>query len=214
MKRCGLVFLAVLMLSLVAGTQTPQQAQAKGPAATPHSAPAAPKKHSSPAKASAKMGNDECLACHSDVTLTKDENGKQISLHVDDAKFKASVHSVFGCTDCHSDVKAFPHDPAPAKPVCATCHADQQTAYEHGVHAKAAAAGNTNVAKCQDCHGSVHEILPPSDPKSKVARSNIPADLRRLSRTEICDGVERRQLRSLHFLSGKRTRQGGRRRLR
>ena len=73
-----------------------------------------------------------------------------------------------------ADVKAFPHDPAPAKPVCATCHADQQTAYDHGVHAKAAAAGNTNVAKCQDCHGSVHEILPPSDPKSKVARTNIP----------------------------------------
>ncbi len=54
------------------------------------------------------MGNDECLACHSDVTLTKDENGKQINLHVDDAKFKASVHSVFGCIDCHTDVKAFP----------------------------------------------------------------------------------------------------------
>ena len=70
--------------------------------------------------------------------------------------------------------RRFPHDPAPAKPVCATCHAGEQTAYDHGVHAKAAAAGNTNVAKCQDCHGSVHEILPASDPKSKVARGNIP----------------------------------------
>ncbi len=126
------------------------------------------------AKASPKMSNDECLACHNDATLTKDENGKQVSLHVDDAKFKASIHSIFGCTDCHTDIKAFPHDPTPAKPVCATCHADQQTAYDHGVHAKAAAAGNTNVAKCQDCHGSVHEILPASDPKSKVARTNIP----------------------------------------
>ena len=34
------------------------------------------------------MGNDECLACHSDATLIKEENGKQMSLHVDDAKFK------------------------------------------------------------------------------------------------------------------------------
>lgn len=159
MKRCGLVLLAALLFSIAAPAQ---------------SSPAAPKKHSSPAKASAKMGNDECLACHSDATLIKEENGKQISLHVDDAKFKNSVHSIFGCTDCHTDVKAFPHDPAPAKPVCATCHADQQAAYDHGVHAKAAAAGNTNVAKCQDCHGSVHEILPPSDPKSKVAHTNIP----------------------------------------
>src|SRR5215467_5877819 len=144
-------------------------------AASAQSAPAAPKKHSSPpAKAAAKMTNDECLACHSDATLIKEENGKQISLHIDDGKFKNSVHSVFGCTDCHSDIKAFPHDPTPAKPACATCHADQQAAYDHGVHAKAAAAGNTNVAKCQDCHGSVHELLPASDPKSKVARTNIP----------------------------------------
>jgi cytochrome b subunit of formate dehydrogenase len=122
----------------------------------------------------AKMSNDECLACHNDPSLTKDENGKQVSLHVDDAKFKASIHSSFGCTDCHSDIKAFPHDPAPVMPKCATCHADEKTAYDHGVHAKAAAAGNTNVAKCQDCHGSVHELLPSSDPKSKVARTNIP----------------------------------------
>ncbi|HSY11276.1 MAG TPA: cytochrome b/b6 domain-containing protein [Verrucomicrobiae bacterium] len=121
------------------------------------------------------MSNDDCLACHNDPTLTKEENGKQISLGVDDKKFKASVHSVFSCTDCHTDVKSAPHETTPSKPACATCHADQQTAYDHGVHAKAAAAGNTNVAKCQDCHGGVHEILPSTDPKSKVARTNIPA---------------------------------------
>ena len=126
------------------------------------------------AKSAPKMSNEDCLACHNDSTLSKEENGKPVSLHVDDAKFKASIHSVFGCTDCHKDIQAFPNDPTPAKPVCVTCHADQQTAYEHGVHAKAAAAGNANVAKCQDCHGSVHEILPASDPKSKVARGNIP----------------------------------------
>ena len=123
----------------------------------------------------AKMSNEDCLTCHSDPTLAKDENGKQVSLHVDDAKFKASIHSSFGCTDCHADIKAFPHDPTPSKPVCATCHADQQTSYEHGIHAKAAAAGNLNVAKCQDCHSGVHEILPASNPKSKVAHTNIPA---------------------------------------
>ena len=161
-KRCCLIFLAGLLLATASAAQQ---------------SPATPgKKHVASAKAAApaKMGNDECLACHNDPTLSKDENGKQISLHVDDAKFKGSIHSVFGCTDCHTDIKAFPHDPTPKKPVCATCHADQQAAYDRGVHAKAAAAGNTNVAKCQDCHGSVHEILPASDPKSKVAHANIP----------------------------------------
>ncbi len=126
-------------------------------------------------KAAAKLSNEECLACHGDPGLSTEVNGKQVSLHVDDTKFKASIHGVLGCTDCHSDVKSVPHDPKPAKPACATCHADQQAAYDHGVHAKAAAAGNTNVAKCQDCHGNVHEILPASDPKSKVAHTNIPA---------------------------------------
>ena len=151
MKRSGWIVLLALLLATVA-MAAPKQA-----AKTP------------------KLSNEECLACHSDPTLAKDENGKQVSLHVDDAKFKSSIHSSFGCTDCHTDVKAFPHEPTPAKPVCATCHTDQQTAYEHGIHAKAAAAGNANVAKCQDCHGSVHEILPASDPKSKVAHLNIPA---------------------------------------
>lgn len=131
---------------------------------------AAPK----PAKPAPQMSSQECLACHSEPTLTKDENGKQVSLHVDDAKFKVGIHSMFSCTDCHAGISAFPHEPTPAKPVCATCHADQQKAYDHGIHATSAAAGNANVAKCQDCHGSVHEILPASDPRSKVAHSNIP----------------------------------------
>ncbi len=147
MKRCGLILCVALLLSTVAAAKHAPQT---------------------------KMSNEDCLACHNDSRLTKDENGKQVSLHVDDAKFKASVHSAFGCTDCHTDIKGVPHEGTPAKPVCATCHADQQTAYDHGVHAKAAAAGNGNVAKCQDCHGSVHEILSFSDPKSKVARGNIP----------------------------------------
>ena len=63
----------------------------------------------------AKMSNEDCLACHNDASLTKDENGKQVSLHVDEANFKASIHSSFGCIDCHTDIKAFPHDPTPAK---------------------------------------------------------------------------------------------------
>jgi len=123
---------------------------------------------------SAKISNEDCLACHSDPTLTKDENGKQVSLHVDDAGFKASIHSTFGCTDCHSDIKTVPHESTPAKPACATCHRDEQAEYDHGVHAKAAAAGNSNVAKCQDCHGNVHTIVPASDPTSKVAHNHIP----------------------------------------
>lgn len=122
-----------------------------------------------------KLSNSDCLACHGDNTLSKEESGKQVSLYVDDKKFQGSVHSVFGCTDCHSDVKAVPHEAAPAKPACATCHADQQAAYDTGFHAAARKKGDTRAARCVDCHGSPHEIVAASDPVSRVHRTNIPA---------------------------------------
>ena len=126
--------------------------------------------------ASRKIDDGECLACHGpDGGLTKDENGKQVSLSVDPAKYKASMHgSMFACVDCHKDIKSAPHETTPAKPQCATCHADQDSAYKHGFHAQAIAKGDKNAANCQDCHGSVHELLPASDPSSKVHRTNIP----------------------------------------
>ncbi len=118
---------------------------------------------------------DDCLACHSDATLTHDVNGKAESLHVDPDKFKASIHGgMFTCVDCHTDVKTSPHENTPKKITCATCHADEQAAYEKSFHGKAVQSGDANAAKCTDCHGSPHELLPASDPKSRVAHINIP----------------------------------------
>lgn len=107
--------------------------------------------------------------------MTKDENGKQVSLAVDEKKFGASIHGqMFQCVDCHTDVKDVPHSVTPAKPSCAQCHADQQKKYDVGVHAKALKAGIGQAARCIDCHGGPHEILPPSDPESRLSRSNLP----------------------------------------
>lgn len=78
------------------------------------------------------------LACHNDSSLTNDVKGKLVSLYVNDVKFKASIHgSMFQCTDCHQDVKAFPHEPGPAKVSCATCHAAEPSRYDRTLHAKA-----------------------------------------------------------------------------
>jgi len=119
---------------------------------------------------------DECLACHSDAGLTHEVNGKQVSLHVDPEAFKNSIHgSMFICVDCHADVKSAAHETTPKKISCASCHADQQAAYDRSHHAKALASGNSNAATCVDCHGSPHELLPGSDPKSRVSHANIPA---------------------------------------
>lgn len=118
--------------------------------------------------AQSKPSTDDCLACHSDASMV---NGKDI--HGD--AFKASVHgSMFSCVDCHTDIKSLPHDAGLTKPKCITCHADEQKAYDNGIHGKARAAGNEKAANCESCHGNIHEILPSSDPKSRHAKVNIP----------------------------------------
>ncbi len=127
-------------------------------------------------KTAAKPTVADCLACHGDNSLSKEVNGKPVSLYVDEQKFKNSIHgSMFACTDCHKDVTSATHERTPQKVECASCHADQDAAYMKGFHAKAAKGGDKFAARCVDCHGSAHEILPASDPKSKVNHANIPA---------------------------------------
>jgi len=69
--------------------------------------------------------------------------------------------------------------------LCASCHADerlmraynlpvdQYALYQTSGHGRKLAAGNTRVAVCSDCHGA-HDILPPSDSRSRVYSLNIP----------------------------------------
>ena len=126
-------------------------------------------------KALPKPTNEDCLACHGDSGLSTERNGKAVSLHVDADKFKTSIHgTMFTCVDCHTDLKSSPHENTPAKVNCATCHADEQAVYDRSFHAKAIASGDTKAATCTDCHGSPHELLPASDPKSRVNHLNIP----------------------------------------
>jgi len=123
-----------------------------------------------------KLTDDECLACHGDSTMTKDADGKPVSLYVNPKAFKNSIHGgMFSCVDCHTDVKTSPHQATPAKISCATCHADQQAAYDRSYHAQAITGGDKQAATCVSCHGSPHELLMASDPKSRVSHQNIPA---------------------------------------
>ena len=121
-----------------------------------------------------KLKDADCLACHSDATLTKDVDGKPISLFVDENKLKHSIHgSMFSCVDCHKDVKSLVHETTPQKVTCAQCHADAQEAYSHSTHAIARKTGSP-AAGCQDCHGGAHEVMAADDPKSPINHENIP----------------------------------------
>ncbi len=122
-----------------------------------------------------KPTNEDCLACHSDPSMTTEAGGKQINISVNPDHFKNSIHSMFACVDCHSDVKSSPHETTPAKISCAQCHADQQAAYDRSYHAQALNKGDGQAATCVSCHGSPHEILPASDPNSRVSHANIAA---------------------------------------
>ena len=126
------------------------------------------------ARAEHKLQDKDCLACHSDSTLTTEVNGKQASLYVDEGKLKHSIHGdMFACVDCHKDVKSLVHDTAPRKVRCAECHTDAQEAYSHSLHASTYRAGGPG-ANCQDCHGGAHEVLAAADAKSPVNHANIP----------------------------------------
>jgi len=97
------------------------------------------------------------------------------------------------CTDCHGEHRILaPNDPKSPVYVanislvtCSHCHADQRlnarfalpagqvSSYENSYHGLAAQAGSQTVANCASCHG-VHNILPSSDPRSTIAKANLP----------------------------------------
>jgi cytochrome b subunit of formate dehydrogenase len=128
------------------------------------------------ARAEHKPKDEDCLACHSDKTLSTETNGQKTNLFVDGEKLKQSVHgSMFACVDCHKDVKGLAHETPPKKIACSDCHAEAQAAYAHSTHAIANKSGKIAAANCQDCHGSAHEILAVDDGRSPASHANIPA---------------------------------------
>jgi formate dehydrogenase gamma subunit len=93
-----------------------------------------------------------------------------------------SAHAALPATDARSPVnkKNLPD-------TCGSCHSSPQLAakymfaevrpveaYRQSVHGRAILAGNNNAASCNDCHGS-HDILPGSDPRSKIWKQNVAA---------------------------------------
>lgn len=113
------------------------------------------------------LSNEVCLSCHSDPDLSKEENGKKISLFVDEQKFTKSVHGSNDCISCHEDIADVPHSENLQKVACANCHGDEGAIYEASTHGKAYAAKIPEAPTCATCHGH-HDISRPSDPASRT----------------------------------------------
>ncbi len=121
--------------------------------------------------------NDQCLACHSDESLTTDRNGKTVSLHVKTEVLAKSPHAKLVCTACHAgfDPENLPHKDPITSVNCLTCHASAPP--KHKFHPQLAKANGVNGGpgmSCKGCHGT-HDIVRPSDPDSKWSFRNQPA---------------------------------------
>ena len=114
-----------------------------------------------------------CGKCHVTVEATYDKSIHGQLLAKGDPRAP-------NCIDCHSahqivnpNVKNFKEQ---SDIVCGKCHQDRLEHYRETYHGKAMALGQANstaeVAACYDCHGN-HDVLPPSDPASRLSQANI-----------------------------------------
>ncbi len=128
---------------------------------------------------------ETCGSCHPQITK----------------EFTESIHGVLAargrsdaptCTTCHGihgiKAKVDPNSPVNERRIavttCPQCHASQRIMREYGMtaspvksyltsfHGLSYRGGDPYVADCASCHG-VHDILPPSDPKSTVNKNNL-----------------------------------------
>ncbi|HSB81945.1 MAG TPA: hypothetical protein VLM91_24460 [Candidatus Methylomirabilis sp.] len=118
------------------------------------------------------------------------------------AEYRDSIHATAlargvkeapTCTNCHGEhTIAAPTDPTSAvaprniAKTCGACHAAEGIVAKIGLAAKrgetyadsfhgiALKFGNSEAANCASCHG-FHDIRPSSDPRSRIAKANLPA---------------------------------------
>jgi hypothetical protein len=102
-----------------------------------------------------------CTSCHGG----NDQADNEQAAHSGSWRGKPSRQEIPKlCGSCHSDARRMqPYD----------LPTDQYALYQTSAHGRKLAQGDPRVAVCSDCHGP-HEILPPSDPASRVYVTNIP----------------------------------------
>lgn len=121
------------------------------------------------------QSKENCLACHSDNSMTMERKGKQVSIFVDDAILAKSPHKKLVCVACHVkfDPENVPHKEKIEPVNCKTCHKD--ATLKHPFHPQIARASGSDGSpdiSCKDCHGK-HDIVSPKVPGSKFYSSML-----------------------------------------
>jgi predicted CXXCH cytochrome family protein len=128
---------------------------------------------------------DVCGRCH-------ESESRQFASSVHGAALRKGNADAPACTSCHGEHAILspkdPRSPVAAANVsartCTPCHAsvklvekwdlprDRTQTFADSFHGLAARGGSTEVANCASCHGT-HDILPSSNPASRVAPANL-----------------------------------------
>ncbi|UCD16997.1 MAG: cytochrome c3 family protein [Candidatus Zixiibacteriota bacterium] len=118
---------------------------------------------------------EDCLICHEDPDLTKERDGREVSLFIDPDRFNKSIHIDLECVGCHFDLMdvELPHDENLEPVDCGMCHDQIADVYTQSLHGEAVRTGEKLAPRCRDCHGA-HDILAVTSPESRVARFKIP----------------------------------------
>lgn len=118
----------------------------------------------------------DCLMCHGERDFVGEQNGKEVSLWVDQKAFERSIHAELGCVACHQDAdpEHSGREEKLAKVDCGNCHSDAVEQFTRSLHGKALAQGKYLAPTCISCHGK-HDILPSKNPLSRTYVRNVPA---------------------------------------
>jgi predicted CXXCH cytochrome family protein len=121
------------------------------------------------------QSNEDCLMCHEDPELTAERQGRTVSMFVNMNIIHSSVHKDVDCVLCHedADVEDFPHEDMLAPVKCGNCHDEALINFEKGIHGQALKLNALYAPDCKECHGE-HDILPPTNHRSRTYKMNIP----------------------------------------
>lgn len=206
----GATFLVVSIVWLVCLGLPADRAMAQQPATAPSP---------NPSPAGTASPTLECQGCHAPGKTLPYLGGAKFHADAH-AAYDRGFHArgiqgglkAATCIDCHArngDMTTILQASHPSSTVnrnniaetCGRCHGDKSVmqgsgisdrpflSYRESVHAKALAQGNTSAAVCTDCHNS-HDILPASDPRSPIAKVNIPATCSKCHKAETAEFMQ------------------------
>ena len=100
----------------------------------------------------------ECVACHDTINLEQ---------------FRKRTHGKLNCVVCHAAITRLPHADKLPPPQCIRCHDHEGQDYASSIHGVARKQGKDHAPTCITCHGHAHQVVPRSNPASKVAWQNM-----------------------------------------